>query len=171
MKDYFQAAAQDMMPPRVNAIITNIQDPTEKPKRKSRAQLSPGRPLSFYEVVELIRTRFSKPRTHPTTTTVYWGRPMSIFFVATRPFSQVMAGAMSGEIAEVIRPNGYQCQCLDCKNPRVKNPRGPKRQKDGTILYSSFLKYRGPLGFEEMQKLRPLVVDEKGKFLYLGIQP
>lgn len=164
--------------------ITNLQDPGEqcphgspagtakdcacrtKRKRKSRAQLSKGRPLSFYEVVELMRTRYTTPHSHPSKSMVYWGHPMSIFYVAARGFSIVMDGAMNGLICEVVYPEGYQCRCNECVRTKTKVPRGPKRQADGTIIAKHYICYRGALGFEEMQKLRPLVVDPDGQRTY-----
>jgi hypothetical protein len=154
--------------PRANAIITNIQDPEDKKKQKrpSRAQLSKGRPLSFYEVVEMIRTRYDNFRTHPSRAMVYWGRPMSIFHVASRNFATVMEGAMTGLICEAVYPPGYQCRCDDCCKQKVKKPRGPKRQANGSIFIDHFRKYRGALSFGEMQDLKPLVVEADGKPSY-----
>lgn len=153
--------------PRTNAIIigiTEVSDATDvKRKRKSRAQLTQGRQLSFYEVIEKIRTRYGAFRSHPSESMVYWGRPMSIFHVASRQIGVVMEAAMLGRIYEVIYPAGYACRCNDCLLARAKKPRGPKRQPNGTILIDHYRKYRGALGFEELQALRPLVVDLNGE--------
>jgi uncharacterized protein (UPF0179 family) len=184
MINYFiQSFAADVMLPHANAIITNIQDPLwqcphgsppgtakdcscrTKRKRKSRAQLTPGRPLSFYEVIEAIRTRNEK-RSHPSTAMVYWGRPMSVFYLSAQPIWKVLEAARSAQIGEVIRPEGLPCHCDECNQKRVKKPRGPKRQPDGTILFKDYSSYRGGLAYEEMQELKRVVVNEKGKRTY-----
>jgi len=142
---------------------------TLKKKRKSRTQLSVGRSLSFYEVVEKLRTRYTIRRSHPSVESmVYWGRPMSIFHVGNVAFSRVMEGAMAGDIHEVIYPKGYQCRCGECQRARTKNPRGPKRQPDGTILRKDFLDYDGALDFDGRDKLRHLVREPDGSPSFPG---
>jgi len=140
-----------------------------KKKRKSRSVTKPGRPISFYELMMLISSAFSKYRSttgpghdNEIPRSVYiWAnsdkrqKTVPLVWLAQRPLWYVWNLAQ-GQVAEVVYLEGHRCRCRLCDHQKVKKPRGPKRQKDGTITKAAFYKYRGAGTGDQMMEWRRL---------------
>lgn len=143
-----------------------------KKKRKSRAVTKPGRPISFYELMMLISSAVANwSSTGPRhddgiPRSVYiWGnsdkrqKTVPLVWLAQRPLLYVWNLATQGQVAEVVYPEGHHCRCRNCDHLKVKKPRGPKRQKDGTITKAAFYRYRGAGAGNQMIEWRKLCLE------------
>lgn len=127
-------------------------------ERKSRATTAPGEPLTLWGLVALLDEHYNRAREHGPGRLLLvrngyendgaqkWKRVPLMHYLCRSAFADVIQDTRNARIwsARYLEiPSNLGCRCWECDKKRVKKPRGPKREPDGTIKEASAFKYRG----------------------------
>lgn len=149
-------------------------NPTHKGNRKPKPVTTRvGPPITLWHFMGMMQEQLWKRNHHGPGRSVYLlpegmqvphgatPKVVSVHYLSSRPFFQVVQLAQQGRLCTVEYLPNAVCRCRGCDRAKVKKPRGPKMNKDGTFASETLAKYRGAMSVDALQALWDAVSKEK----------